>query len=200
MPASEQKRRKAVLYVFFGMIATGKSTLAQAWARHKQLRSYNSDLVRKELAGIRPTDSRRQTIDAGIYARDFSRKTYSALLARAGAGLQRGESVIIDASYQFARDRKDIKTLAKSLNCQVYFILCQCSEVEMKRRMDERAQDPAAVSDGRWEIYLEQKKRFEPPDELAVPELIIINTQAPLEDLLEELDRKLPNNFKTQKR
>ncbi|MDH3922269.1 MAG: hypothetical protein OES28_05570, partial [Desulfobulbaceae bacterium] len=76
----------------------------------------------------------------------------------------------------------------------------QCSEVEMKRRMDERAQDPAAVSDGRWEIYLEQKKRFEPPDELAVPELIIINTQAPLEDLLEELDRKLPNNFKTQKR
>jgi predicted kinase len=181
------------------MIATGKSTLAQAWARHKQMRSYNSDLVRKELAGISLTDSRRQTIDAGIYSRDFSRKTYRALLERAEAGLQQGESVILDASYQFARDRKDLKALAKNLNCQVYFILCQCSEVEMKRRMDERARDPAAVSDGRWEIYLKQKKRFEPPDELAAPELIIIDTQAPLEDLLEELARRLHNNFNTQK-
>jgi predicted kinase len=200
MPASEQSRKHAVLYVFFGMIATGKSSLAQSWARHKQLRSYNSDLVRKELAGISPTESQRRTINAGIYSRDFSRKTYRALLERAEARLQQGESVILDASYQFARDRKDLKALAKNLNCQVYFILCQCSEVEMKRRMDERAQDPAAVSDGRWEIYLKQKKRFEPPDELAAPELIIIDTQAPLEDLLEELARKLHNNFNTQKR
>jgi len=62
----------------------------------------------------------------------------------------------------------------------------------MKHRMDARERDPAAVSDGRWEIYLKQKKRFEPPDELAAQELIIIDTQAPLEELLEELDRKLP--------
>jgi thymidylate kinase len=57
--------------------------------------------------------------------------------------------------------------------------------------MDEREQDPAAVSDGRWEIYQKQKKRFEKPDELATSELITIDTQAPLEDLLEELDKKL---------
>jgi hypothetical protein len=62
----------------------------------------------------------------------------------------------------------------------------------MKRRMEEREQDPAAVSDGRWEIYLEQKKRFEQPSELAAAELITMDTEAPLEDLLEELDRKLP--------
>ena len=58
--------------------------------------------------------------------------------------------------------------------------------------MDEREQDPAAVSDGRWEIYQDQKNRFEPPHELAVSELINIDTQAPLEDLLKELDKKLP--------
>ena len=58
--------------------------------------------------------------------------------------------------------------------------------------MDVRAQDPDAVSDGRWEIYLQQRKRFEPPDELAASELMVIDTQAPLEDLLKELDSKLP--------
>ncbi len=192
MPTSKPVEKKPVLYVFFGMIATGKSTLSQAWAWHKQVRCYNSDWVRKELAGINPTDSRRESVDAGIYTKEFSDKTYKTLLERAAARLQRGDSVILDASYQYSRDRQDARNLAKSLNCEVYFILCQCSEAEMKHRMEEREQDPAAVSDGRWEVYLQQKKRFEPPAELAAPELISIDTQAPLEELLEELEKKLP--------
>ena len=192
MPASNANIKAPVLYVFFGMIATGKSTLAQAWARRKQLKCYNSDWVRKELAGIKPTESQRRTIDTGIYTKDFSRKTYSTLLEKAAARLREGNSVILDASYQYALDRLDLRSLARNLHCQVYFIFCRCSEKEMKRRMAAREQDPTAVSDGRWEIYLKQKKRFEPPDELAAPELIVIDTQAPLEKLLGELDKKLP--------
>ena len=192
MPASEQKKISPVLYVFFGMIATGKSTLAGEWARYKELSSYNSDWVRKELAGINPSESRRQTIDAGIYSREFSRKTYEELREKAEALLQRGDSVVLDASYQYARDRQDIRDLAKKLKCQVCFILCHCPEEEMKRRMEARAQDPATVSDGRWDIYLKQKERFEPPDELGASELISIDTQAPLKELLEKLAGKLP--------
>ena len=191
MQQSRHNKTTPVLYVFFGMIATGKSTLSQGWAWHKQLPCYNSDWVRKELAGITPTESQRETIDAGIYSNEFSQKTYSILLKRAEAKLKRGESVILDASYQYKQDREDIKALARKLHCQVYFILCQCSEKEMKLRMDERENDPAAVSDGRWEIYLKQKKRFEPPDELQASELIPIDTQASLEELLDELDDKL---------
>jgi len=192
MPASQQNNVHPVLYIFFGMIAAGKSTLAQAWADYKQLPYFNSDMVRKELANITPTESQRETIDTGIYTKEFSRKTYQALLKGAEVLLQQGDSLILDASYQSARERQKLRTLAGNLNCQVYFILCRCPEREMQRRMDEREQDPASVSDGRWEIYLEQKKRFEPPDELADSELIIIDTQAPMKDLLKELDKKLP--------
>ena len=192
MPAHEKQKKKPVLYVFFGMIATGKSTLAMAWARHKQLQHYNSDRVRKELAGIKPTESRRDTVDTGIYSGEFTQKTYEVLLGKAEAALRQGDSVILDASYQFERDRQDVRDLAKNLNSRVCFIRCQCSEVEMKHRLRLREQDPAAVSDGRWEIYLRQKQRFEPPLELAESELITIDTQAPLAELLEELKRKLP--------
>ena len=192
MPAAKQQNTPPVLYVFFGMIATGKSTLAQAWARHKRLSYFNSDLVRKELAAVKPTARQRDAVDKGIYSTEFSRKTYRALRDKAEARLQQGASVILDASYQYARDRQDLRTLTKNLDCRVCFVLCQCSEKEMKRRMAVREQDPAAVSDGRWEVYLEQKKRFEPVEELAAPELISIDTQAPLEKLLQELDRKLP--------
>jgi len=192
MPANESQKKNPVLYVFFGMIATGKSTLAMAWAKYKQLHYYNSDRVRKELAGIRPTESRRSTVDTGIYTGEFTGKTYKALLEKAEALVRQGDSVVLDASYQFERDRQGVRALAKHLNSRVCFIHCQCSEVEMKRRMSLREQDPAAVSDGRWEIYLKQKQRFEPPLELAASELITIDTRAPLAELLEELDRKLP--------
>ena len=192
MPHSANDKNNPVIYVFFGMIATGKSTLSQAWASHKQLRCYNSDWVRKEMAGINPAESQRESADSGIYTKEFSQKTYKTLLERAEASLKQGDSVIVDASYQYANDRQDVRELAKDLNSQVYFILCQCPEAEMKRRMNLREKDPAAVSDGRWEIYLKQKKRFESPDELSDSELIILDTQASLEELLKKLEEKLP--------
>lgn len=180
-----------MLYVFFGLIATGKSTLAKAWAGHKQLPYYNSDRIRKELAGLKATARRQDSVDAGIYSREFSRKTYGLLRQKAEKHLQHGESVVLDASYQYADDRRELRDLAKNLNCRVFFILCECPEAEMHRRMQQRQQDPDAVSDGRWEVYLKQKHRFEKPDELSGAELIRINTQAPVEKLLNELDRKL---------
>lgn len=190
MPASETQKRP-VLYVFFGLIASGKSTLALAWASNKRLRCYNSDRVRKELAGINPTESRRETVDAGIYSRELSRRTYRALLGHAETELQRGDSVVLDASYQLRRDRQDVRDLAADLGCRVYFILCQSSEAELQRRMAAREKDPTSVSDGRWEIYLQQKKRFEPPDELTAAELIPIDTQAPVDRLITALEQKL---------
>ena len=192
MPDNLPEKHGPGVYVFFGMIATGKTVLSEAWAAHKKLRCFNSDRVRKELAGIAPAARRREGVDAGIYTKDFSRKTYEALLGKAAAELQAGKSVVLDASYQHAVDRHEISTLAKGKGARVYFILCQCPEAEMKRRMELREQDASAVSDGRWEIYRKQKERFEPPDEIPAANLFIINTNGPAADLLEELKRKLP--------
>jgi predicted kinase len=192
MPPRKQPQDNCVIYVFFGMIATGKTLLSEAWAKHKKLNCYNSDRLRKELAGIDPTESRREAIDGGIYTKEFSRKTYKALLDKAETEVANGNSVVLDGSYQYAHDRQTISGLAKKINAQVYFILCQCSETEMKRRLMVREKDAAAVSDGRWEIYLKQKQRFEPPDEIPASRLIIIDTNAPVKNLLDQLRRKLP--------
>ena len=190
MPQTDKQKSPAV-FVFFGMIATGKSTIAQAWAWQEQMRCYNSDWVRKELAVVDPTSPHRELIDLGIYTRDFSIKTYAALLERAAARIRQGDSVVLDASYQYAKDRQDIRDLVKRLGCPVYFIFCQCPEAEMKHRMDLRSHDPNAVSDGRWEVYLQQKERFEPPAELTDVELINLNTSGSAEHILADLRKKL---------
>ena len=192
MPPDRQSQKGSVIYVFFGMIATGKTALSEAWAKHKKLKCYNSDRVRKELAGINPTESRREGMDGGIYTKEFSSRTYNALHEKAEIEIKKGHSVVLDASYQYARDRQAICELAKIMNTHVYFIFCQCPEKEMKRRMDLRSRNAAAVSDGRWEIYLKQKQRFEPPDEIPAAILRTVNTNAPVKDLLNQLEKELP--------
>jgi len=51
--------------------------------------------------------------------------------------------------------------------------------------------NPQAVSDGRWEIYLEQKKRFEMPLELPEKQLLTLDTDRPLPELLSLLEEGL---------
>ena len=187
----DDNQKSPEIFIFFGMIASGKSTIAQAWSWQDQLRCYNSDWVRKELAGVDPTSTHHELMEQGIYTKEFSIKTYATLLERAAARLRQGDSVVLDASYQYARDRQDIRELASRLECRAYFILCQCPEAEMKRRMDLRSLDPAAVSDGRWDVYLEQKKRFEPPAELPDSELIVLNTEGPADEILADLEEKM---------
>lgn len=184
-------RHRLELFVFFGLIATGKSTFAKAWAERHQMGYYNSDVVRKELAGLAPTTGRKTAIDRGIYSKDFSRRTYTALLERAAADLAAGRSVVLDASYQERAERRRVEELAAKLDARLYFIQCVCSEEVMKRRLAERALDPAAVSDGRWEIYLKQKERFEPPAELPPEQLITIHTDLAVAALMDKLENKL---------
>lgn len=173
-----------ILYVFFGLIASGKSTLAEAWAQRLGINSYNSDRVRKELAGLAVNAQQRASFNAGIYTAEFSRKTYDALLAHAENELREKHSVVLDGSYQSKAERDRVREIARRHRASLIFIECRCPEPLLQERMALRAQDPSAVSDGRWEIYLLQKERFQKPDELASGELITIDTDAPVDTLL----------------
>lgn len=179
------------IYVFFGRIATGKSTLAKAWSAKYNLSYHNSDVVRKELAGDAAKAGRSQAVDQGIYSAAFSARTYAALLERAQSQILRGNSVVLDASYQYKHNRDQVRQLGQRLGVRCRFILCVCPEKEIEHRLEQRAQDPAAVSDGRWEIALEQKKRFQAPDELAAGELLVFSTDMPLQEALESLSTSL---------
>ncbi|MDH5297949.1 MAG: ATP-binding protein [Desulfobulbaceae bacterium] len=179
------------LFAFFGLIASGKSTLGQAFAEKNRFAYHNSDVVRKELAGAEGAAGRSAEFDGGIYSAEFTEQTYSALLSRAESDLAAGKSVVLDASYQSPHERDRVRKLAERLAVPLYFVLCICPEEEMKRRMEQRARDPLAVSDGRWEIYLEQKERYRPPAELAPGTLLTIETMGPVASLVTRLEEML---------
>lgn len=177
------------VWVFFGLIASGKSYLAEAWATRHGFCHLNSDRIRKELAGAASVSGRGEAPNQGIYTPEFSRRTYDELLQRAAAPLAAGQSVLLDASYQSRAERDLVRSWAAGRQVPVHFVQCICPEEEVKRRLGLRAADPTAASDGRWEILQVQKNRFESPTELAVTQLLTLDTDRSVGLLLDELDK-----------
>ncbi len=181
-------RPEPVIFVFFGLIASGKSFLAERFAAERDLPYFNSDRVRKELAGIAATERRPDGIGLGIYTPELTAKTYQTMLARAEESLQHGAAgVILDGSYSIAAGRSKVRDMAQRLGATPLFILCACSEAETKRRLELRANDPNAVSDGRWEIFVRQSETFVQPDELPPEMLLRLDTEAKPEILLKRI-------------
>ncbi len=181
------------LLVFFGMIASGKSYLAMACAKKWNCVYHNSDIVRKQLAGLASAAKREYNgYEEGIYSSEFSRRTYDALidLARQDLAGENNACVILDASFQSCRERQRI-CFEFGAEFKILFVHCQCNETVLKKRLDKRLKDPEAVSDGRWEIYLKQKERFEPPVELSVEQLLTLDTDRPLAKLVSLLEDKI---------
>ncbi|WP_339135395.1 MAG: AAA family ATPase [Candidatus Electrothrix sp. GW3-4] len=173
------------LYVFFGLIASGKSTLAELFATSHSFPYYNTDKVRKELAGIAANERRPDGMGQGIYTPAFTERTYQTMLDRAVQDFNKGAAgVVLDGSYSKAADRHKVNKLASARDARPLFFLCSCSEQETQHRLAIRAQDPDAVSDGRWEIFVQQKKSFEEPDELPPHQLTSIDTEADPQELL----------------
>ena len=179
-----------LLVVFFGMIATGKSYLASAWANHYNLPYYNSDRVRKELAGLSPEADQKEEVNQGIYTPEFSRRTYDALIEQAAHHFNANKKacVVLDGSYQ-ARAERDLLRKRFGNQVRIVFVHCFCTEQVVQRRLDMRASDPDAVSDGNWKIYLSQKERFQAVT--TTEHVLELDTDAPLEDLMMKVTREI---------
>jgi predicted kinase len=175
------------ILVFMGLIASGKSFLAEKFAKRQGTQYLNTDRVRKELAGIAATERRPDDLGLGIYTPEFTERTYQAMLDACEVELQAGNSIVLDGSYSKPSGRSKVIEYAQKNNAEAYFILCSCSEDTVKKRLELRARDPQAVSDGRWEIYLKQKESFELPNELAANRLLVLDTEKELNELLKEV-------------
>lgn len=174
-----------IVTVFFGMTASGKSTLGMAWADRCQATYYNTDRVRKELAGLQVADKRPDELGQGIYSAAFTERTYLAMLDHVREDFARGQGqVVLDGSYGRRADRDRVRSVAREWGARCVFLFCVCPEEEVRRRLERRARDPLAVSDGRWEVYLHQRQTFEVPDAAHEDDCIRLNTNQPIGAML----------------
>jgi len=181
------------LLVTCGLTGSGKSTLARKLGELYSLELIRSDVVRKELVGIAPDERRWLPFDQGEYSPEMTDRTYAAMLDRAWALLEIGQSVVLDGCYTKRSQRDGAVELARHLAVPFLLLECRTSEDVIRERLERRAQKSGTVSDGRWEIYHRQLAEFEPPEEIAGDERVVLDRSKPVEELLHELSAVLPS-------
>jgi predicted kinase len=174
------------IVVIFGLMGTGKTTLAAALGKELGWPVVHSDAVRKTLAGLTPTTPTPEEFGKGIYSEEFSRHTYGEMLNQAAAYLREGKSVILDGSYKRAAERDLVKQLAERNGAAAIFLYCVCPVAVVKERLGLRAKDPECISDGREEILEAQAKDFDPVN-LAGPDIWGVNTNKEVPEVVEKV-------------
>jgi len=170
----------ALLLITCGLTATGKSTLARRLAGSAGFEVISSDVARKQLAGIEPSEHRFETFRAGIYSPDFTDRTYRALFEAARPALIAGRSVIIDASFVRRQHRRWAARLARETGAQFACVEMTAGDAAVRRRLARRLREGGDPSDARWEIYVAQKRTFQPPTEIAPERLVRVDTAKPV--------------------
>jgi uncharacterized protein len=156
------RRLKApLLVVIFGLMGTGKTTLAQAMAHKTGWPLYSSDEVRKTLVGIDPTTRIWEPFSQGIYSEKMSRKTYQKMRSEAGKWLKKGKSIILDGSYKRQSDRLALMEMAEKTGAEIRFLECRVPLKWIRRRLERRGRQAETVSDGRWALFNQQRQDFD---------------------------------------
>jgi aminoglycoside phosphotransferase family enzyme/predicted kinase len=153
------------LIITCGLMGSGKSTIATALASELGIENVSSDGVRKELFTMGAHELAPDEYGTGIYTHACNEATYHELLTRSEKALREGRSMLVDATFRRKEDRKHFKVVAERYAAPFYIIYASCPDTLIKQRLDGRNRNPAELSDGRWDLFFQQKKEFEPPGE-----------------------------------
>jgi len=174
---------RPVLWVVFGLIATGKSTVGHAVSEALGIRLIRSDVVRKELLADTSRNSGVDRIGEGMYTPAATALTYGTLLLQAQEELAQGRSVVLDATFSRQEDRQEALRLAKEAGALIIFVQCRCREAILRQRLEARTGSDS-VSDARVQHLARLQAAFEPPAELSPHCLVSVDTEHPLEESL----------------
>jgi aminoglycoside phosphotransferase family enzyme/predicted kinase len=162
-----------------GLIASGKSTLADALGAAIAAPVVDSDRTRKSLAGVGPEDPLPEKPWQGFYSPALTERVYEEMFRRASAVLSSGRPVILDASFRARSHRERARRLALENGVPFTFVECRASEEACRKRLRER-EAKRTVTDARVELFDSFASSWEPVEEVSPSELLVVDTGLPL--------------------
>ena len=168
---------RPTLWVFNGLPASGKSSLAQRLSTNFYMTVYRSDSIRKE------KDPRQEVVPYGHgrYTEKNRRRVYTQMLALAQEKLKKGRSVILDATYSRRAWREEVFQLASDMDSNLIFVECDCSSETICSRLRER-EKYTGFSDARIQHLPEIVNHFEPITEFGPQFHIKVNTEDSIDE------------------
>ena len=178
------------LIIVCGLTATGKSTVAEIIRDRTGFVLLSSDIIRKRLAGLEPTERAAADVREGIYSEAFTDLTYRTMLAHIEECLKAQKGAIVDATFRDAQHRRLFLEVAARVGVRVIFVECRAEEKEILRRLGQR-QGAGNVSDATEEVYLRLRDEFMPLTEIPNEFRIMVRTDADPNEAVSRLESLL---------
>lgn len=177
--------RRPLLLLTCGVSGTGKSTVAAALAERRGAVRLRSDVERKRLYGLAPTEVAPAGVE--LYGADATRRTYERLQEVAALALQAGESVVVDAAFLRRAERDAMRALAAAHGADCRVVLCQAPKAVLRERLLARRARGGDASDATPEVLLQQLRWVEWPaaDEAGV---VVLDTDVAADELARRCD------------
>lgn len=173
---------RPTLWVFCGLPASGKSSLAQRLSHILSIGLIGSDALRKQM-DMKPKVT---SYGKGAYSEKNRGRVYARMLTLAQEKLKNGHSVILDATYSTRKSRQEVVALASDTESNLIFVQCVCSRKTISSRLEERNEAPG-LSDARITHLDDFFLHYEPLTELNPDTHITVDTDRELNATLGRL-------------
>ncbi len=151
-----------VLLLMHGLSGSGKTTISQYLLEQLPAIRIRSDIERKRLHGLAGDARTGAGIGQGIYDHAASERTYRQLATLAGAVLDAGHSVIVDAAFLQVRQREPFIELAHARAVPCFIIDCQAPQSELRRRIAARQHESRDASEAGIAVLENQLQHYQP--------------------------------------
>jgi len=173
-----------------GIIASGKSTVAERLDDEMSALVVDAYRARKSMVGVDPRHPLHEAAWTGAYDPGFTERVYAEVMRRAEVVLASGRPVVIDASFRSPMMRARVRELAIAHGAPFRFIECRADPEVCRDRLAQRARVPG-VSDGRLDVFDAFRAQFEPVNELPSDERVVLDTTRPLDESVDVLRGRL---------
>ncbi len=146
----------------YGVSGSGKSWLAERLAQRLPAVWVRSDVERKRMFGMMPTQRPPPARTAEIYGAEADRRTYARLTELAGEILEAGYWVIADATYLHREDRDRLLAVAGDQETPGLIIACEAPEETLRKRVSRRREADRDASDAGLAVLESQLRKRRP--------------------------------------
>jgi predicted kinase len=159
------RRPSPMVVITTGPSGSGKTTGTQPLVDQLGAVRLRSDIERKRLFGLKPTDSSGSGVDDGLYTRDATAKTYDRLAELAAEVLNSGYTPVVDATFLQRGQRRQFGRLADDLRVPFVILPFGADASLLRERVTHRALAEDDASEATPAVLEHQLATQEPLDE-----------------------------------
>lgn len=180
---------RPLLMITHGPSGAGKTTGTQPIVDFCGAIRIRSDVERKRLFGIGPSERPQNDLMEKLYSTEATQGTYARLAECAEAVIDGGFPAVVDATFLERGRRDQFRALSRRLNVPFVVLDFRAADDLLRSRVSHRARDGGDASDATLDVLERQLQSADPlgPDKRKDVLVIESGSPAALERLLQDL-------------